>query len=156
LEPLKLASVFGGQLVIAELDLRLRERAGEFKRHLRIVLVDDGRTGVLAAVETFVEGEFAQRIGSLDATLPDWLAIDGKRIAKPSGLPLFAGFFFTRGCQWGRRHECSQPCETGLAKLRSSVALQSLAGAPVSSRIAPPSLIRSSFPAPSSHAGFAG
>jgi hypothetical protein len=55
LEPIEFASLVGTELIGAELDLDLIERATELERHLRIVLVDNRRSRVLADVKTFVE-----------------------------------------------------------------------------------------------------
>jgi hypothetical protein len=79
LEPLKLTPFLGRQLLFAELDHDLPQRAGELERHLRVVLVYDWRTGVHADVKTLVERELAERIGLLDATFPNGFAIDGER-----------------------------------------------------------------------------
>jgi hypothetical protein len=56
-EPLELASLLGTELIGPELDLDLLERATELERHLRVVLVDDRRSGVLADVKAFVQRE---------------------------------------------------------------------------------------------------
>jgi hypothetical protein len=74
----KLASFLGSELVGAKLNLDLVEYASELKRHLQVVFVDDGRTGVLADVETFIERE-PNRLGQVDATPTDLLSIDGER-----------------------------------------------------------------------------
>src|SRR2546429_9787614 len=72
LKLLEFASLVGTELIGAELDLDLIERPGELERHLRIVLVDDGRSSVLADVETLVERE-PERLGQFDATSPTFL-----------------------------------------------------------------------------------
>ena len=52
--------------------------ASKFEWHRRVVLVDDWRSGILTDVEAFIEGEFADRRGLLDATFGHFLAIDRK------------------------------------------------------------------------------
>src|SRR5262245_10368262 len=76
LEFLKLTSLVGRQLVFAELDHDLLQRARELERHLRVVLVNDWRAGVHPDVKTLVEGKLAQWTGLLDAPLAHGLAID--------------------------------------------------------------------------------
>lgn len=61
LKLLEFASLVGTKSIGAELDLDFIERPGELERHLRIVLVDNRRSRVLADVKTFVERK------------PDWL-----------------------------------------------------------------------------------
>jgi hypothetical protein len=78
-EPLQLTLLVGGQLVGAELDLDLSQRAGELERRLRVVLVDDRGTSVLTNVEALIERELAERIGLLDATLSHGFSIDDER-----------------------------------------------------------------------------
>jgi hypothetical protein len=65
----------GRELIGNELDLDLFKRASKFEWHL---LVDDWRSGILTDVEAFIEGEFADRRGLLDATFGHFLAIDRK------------------------------------------------------------------------------
>jgi hypothetical protein len=77
-EPIKLASFLGSELVGAKVNLDLVQYSSELERHLRVILVDDGRTGVLADVEAFVERE-PNRLGQVDATPTDLLSIDGER-----------------------------------------------------------------------------
>jgi hypothetical protein len=77
-EPIKLASFLRSELVGAKVNLDLVKYASELERHLRVVLVDDGRTGVLTDVEAFVERE-PNRLGQVDATLTDLLTIERKR-----------------------------------------------------------------------------
>src|SRR5215475_3317618 len=78
-EPLELAPLFACQLVGAERDLDLPQRTGELERHLRVVLVDDRRSGVRADVEALVERVLADWRGLLDAALGHRLAIDQER-----------------------------------------------------------------------------
>src|SRR5262249_60503793 len=59
-----------------ELDLNLFNVPGEFERHLRVVFVDDWCSGILTDVETFIEGELADRRSVLDAAFRNFLAID--------------------------------------------------------------------------------
>ena len=68
----------GREFIGTELDLNLFKRASKFEWHLRVVLVDDWRSGILTDVEAFIEGEFADRRGLLDATFGHFLAIDRK------------------------------------------------------------------------------
>src|SRR6478672_7919621 len=72
----KFASLLGREFVGTDLDLNLFKRASKFEWHLRVVLVDDWRSGILTNVETFIEREFAKRRRLLDATLRHFLAID--------------------------------------------------------------------------------
>src|SRR5258705_4989878 len=68
LKLLEFASLVGTELIGAELDLDLIERPSELERHLRIVLVDNRRSSVLADVKAFVQRE-AEGRGVLDAAL---------------------------------------------------------------------------------------
>jgi len=49
--------LLGRELVGPELDLDFVKRAGELERHLRVILVDKWRSGVLADIETLIETE---------------------------------------------------------------------------------------------------
>jgi hypothetical protein len=67
----KLTSLSGREFIGTELDLDFLKLAGELERHLRIVIVDHWRSGVLA----FVEREFTNGGGLLDSIFGDLLAI---------------------------------------------------------------------------------
>src|SRR5580704_11257752 len=73
-----LAAPLGREFIGTELDLNLFKRASKFEWHLRVVLVDDWRSGIHTDVEAFIEDEFADRRGLLDATFGHFLAIDRK------------------------------------------------------------------------------
>jgi hypothetical protein len=51
--------LFSGVKSSGQARSRPSERPGELERHLRVVFVDDRRSGVLADVETLIEREFA-------------------------------------------------------------------------------------------------
>src|SRR5262249_38793475 len=52
------------------------QRAGERKRHLRVVLVDDRRSRVFADVETLIERELSNGSSVFDAAFPHQLSVD--------------------------------------------------------------------------------
>src|SRR5262245_28168955 len=87
LTPLQLCTFGGCQLAFPELNVEPLQRAGELGRHLRLVLIDDGRAGVHAAVKALIEGELAERIGLLEPTFADGLAINGERPLSPLAQP---------------------------------------------------------------------
>ena len=64
------------EFIGTELDIDLLKLAGELERHLRIVIVDDRRSGVFADIEAFIEREFADGRGLLDPIFGHLLAID--------------------------------------------------------------------------------
>jgi hypothetical protein len=72
------APLLGRELIGAELDLDLLDAAGEFERHLRFIVVDHRRSGVLAYVETFIERKLADRGSLLDSIFGQLLAINGQ------------------------------------------------------------------------------
>jgi hypothetical protein len=82
LEALEFAVLLGAEAVGPKIDLDLVQRAVEPERHLRVIFVDDRRSGIFADIETLVERE-ADGLGELDATSGDLVAVDTERSASP-------------------------------------------------------------------------
>src|SRR6516225_3413646 len=72
------ASLLGCELIRTKLYLDFLKLTRELEWHLRIVVVNHWRSGVLADVEAFIEGKFADGRGMLDTTFGHFLAVDRK------------------------------------------------------------------------------
>jgi hypothetical protein len=64
------AALLGREFIGTELDLNLFKRASKFEWHLRVVLVDDWRSGILTAARFRNLAKLAD--GQVNFIEPDW------------------------------------------------------------------------------------